>query len=99
MTRLNWRLCGGLGKIRSAKVANYTLGNNYFQIQLNYNQQTVVTTVEYILGFAVFVQHRESNAINNEHFMRMFPPNVFDLIAPRCILMCVISLFIISDSK
>ena len=61
--------------------------------------QTVVAAVEYIPGFAVFVQYRESNAINNEHFMRMFPPNVFDLIASRCILMCVISLFIISDSK
>ena len=32
-------------------------------------------------------------------FSRMFPPNVFDLIASRGILMCVISLFIISDSK
>ena len=31
--------------------------------------------------------------------MRMFPPNVFDLIAFRCILICVISLFIISDSN
>ena len=75
----------------------YILPNNYFEIPAY--QQTVVATVEYILSFAVFVQHRESNAINNEHFMRMFPPNVFDLIASRCILMCVISLFIISDSK
>ena len=37
-----------------------------------------------------FIQYRESNAINNEHFMRMFTPNVFDLIASRCTLMCVI---------
>ena len=91
MTRFNWHLCGGLGKILS-QIIIFTFNSIAYQ-------QTVIAPVEYIPGFAVFVQYRESNAVNSEHFTRMFPPNIFDLIASRCILMCVISLFIISDSK
>ena len=100
MTRLNWRLCGGLAKIQSVKVENYTLTNNYFfnSIKLHTSRLLLLQlNIFRVLQF--FIQHSESNAINNEHFMRMFTPNVFDLIAFRCILMCVISLFIISDSK
>ena len=36
--------------------------------------------LQLIPGFAVFVQCRGSNAVNNEHFMKMF---VFDLFAFR----------------
>ena len=53
-----WWECSSLGKIRRVKVAYYILTKNYFEIQLikAAYQQTVFILVDYIPGFAVFIQ-------------------------------------------
>ena len=55
MIYLHRWVCGGLAKIRSA--------NSCIVVNFNYvaYQQTVFDPVDYISGFAVFVQYRGSN--------------------------------------
>ena len=60
-------------------------------------QQTVFAPVDYIPGFAVFVQCRGSNAVNYEHFMKIFRPifsicSLLEVKLRRCMLICVTSL-------
>ena len=59
--------------------------------------QTVLAPNDTIPGFAVLVQCRRSNAINNEHFIKMFRPmfsigSLLEVKLRRCILMSVTSL-------
>ena len=94
MIYLNWRVCAGLAKIRSAKE---TCVFSQIIIQLSCIPVDCFYSVGYIPGFAVFVQCRGSNAINIEHLIKMFRPmfsicSLLKVKLRRCILMCVTNL-------